>query len=188
MKREKNFYIKLFWSCFQLSAFTFGGGYVIVSLMRKKFAEKLGWLEENEIIDFTAMAQSSPGAIATNTAFLIGYRLAGIPGSLITVFATILPPLIIIYTISFGYEAFRDSTLVQCVFLGMRAGVAALIADVVIGMAKTVFKNKTVISVGIAVLAFTAVTVLSVSIMLIIPACGVLGFFLYSKDEEAKGK
>ncbi|PKM62941.1 MAG: chromate transporter [Firmicutes bacterium HGW-Firmicutes-21] len=188
MKRDFKFYIKLFVSCFELSAFTFGGGYVIVSLMRKKFVNKLGWLEDSEMIDFTAMAQSSPGAIAVNAAFLIGFKLAGALGAAITVLATILPPLIILYTVSFGYEAFRDNTVVQSVFLGMRAGVAAVIADVVISMAQSVFKNKAFVSVGIAVSAFVAVAVFSVSVIIIIPVCGFLGFLLYSKKDEEVGK
>ena len=82
----------LFFSSLKLSAFTFGGGYVIIPLMRKTFVEKYHWLSENEMMDLTAIAQSAPGAIAVNAAILVGYRIAGVVGALITVLGTVLPP------------------------------------------------------------------------------------------------
>ena len=85
------FYWKLFTSTFQLSAFTFGGGYVIVPLMKKQFVEKLGWIDEKEMLDFTAIAQSSPGAMAVNASVLLGYHLSGIPGALVSILGTVLP-------------------------------------------------------------------------------------------------
>ena len=92
-KRDVKTYWKLFSSTFCLSAFTFGGGYIIIPLMRKKFVEELHWIEEQEMLDLSAIAQSSPGAIAVNAAILVGYRIAGIPGALVTICGTILPPL-----------------------------------------------------------------------------------------------
>ena len=82
----------LFTSMLYISAFTFGGGFVIVSLMQKKFVEELHWLEEDEMLDMTALAQASPGAIAVNGAILVGRKLAGIPGIAVAVLGTILPP------------------------------------------------------------------------------------------------
>lgn len=78
-------YKKLFFSTFKLSACTFGGGFVIIPLMRKEFVEKLGWIEEDEMLDLTAIAQSAPGAIAVNASILIGYHVAGFPGAMLTV-------------------------------------------------------------------------------------------------------
>ena len=95
--KEKKKYWTLFLSVMQLSAFTFGGGFVIIPLMRKKFVEKLHWLDEQEMLDLTAIAQSSPGAIAVNASILVGYRVAGVPGALLTVAGTILPPLVDVY-------------------------------------------------------------------------------------------
>lgn len=80
MKKGLSFYWKLFSATFSLSAFTFGGGYIIIPLMRKKFVEQYHWIEEEEMMDLTAIAQSSPGAMAVNASILVGYRLAGIPG------------------------------------------------------------------------------------------------------------
>lgn len=99
---------KLFCSTFYLSAFTFGGGYVIIPLMRKKFVEQYHWIEEEEMLDLTAIAQSSPGAIAVNASILIGYRLAGLFGALVTVLGTVLPPLIILSVISVAYTALPE--------------------------------------------------------------------------------
>ena len=84
MKKDWRMYTKLFSSTFSLSAFTLGGGYVIVPLMRKKFVDELHWLEEKEMLDLTAIAQSSPGALAVNASILIGYRIAGVLGAIIT--------------------------------------------------------------------------------------------------------
>ena len=88
MKKDAKLYLKLFTSTFYLSAFTFGGGYVIIPLMKKKFADDLHWIEEKEMLDLTAIAQSSPGPIAVNAAILIGYRLAGKLGTLVTIIGT----------------------------------------------------------------------------------------------------
>jgi len=175
MREKKPSYGTLFLSTFQLSACTFGGGFVIVPLMRKKFVEELGWLEEQEMMDLTAIAQSSPGAIAVNAAILVGYHAAGIPGSLITVLGTVLPPLIIISVISLFYTAFRDNAIVNMAMAGMLAGVAAVICDVVITMAKGIFRQKRILPVAVLLASFTAVRFFSVNIILVILVCGVIG-------------
>ena len=104
-------YKKLFLSTFKLSACTFGGGFVIVPLMKKRFVEELGWIGEDEMLDMIAIAQSSPGAIAVNASILVGYHVAGFPGAMITVLGTVLPPLIIISIISLFYQTFRDNAI-----------------------------------------------------------------------------
>ena len=129
MKLEKNakMYGTLFSSVFMLSACTFGGGYVIVPLMRKKFVEDLHWIEEGEMMDLVAIAQSSPGAIAVNASISIGYRCAGIPGAIVAVIGTVLPPLVILTVISYCYEAFIQIRWIQVMLFGMQAGVVATI-------------------------------------------------------------
>ena len=171
----KGKYAKLFFSTFQLSACTFGGGFVIIPLMRKKFVEELGWIGEQEMLDLTAIAQSSPGAIAVNAAILVGYHVAGIPGALVTEAGTVLPPLIIISVISCFYQAFRDSPIVNMAMAGMLAGVAAVILDVVVNMAKTVFKEKRWLPVLVMIGSFVAVRFFGVNIILIILICGLIG-------------
>ena len=131
MESKRNVLIKLFLSTFYLSAFTFGGGYVIVTLMKKKFVDEYHWIEEEEMLDLVAIAQSAPGAIAVNGAIVVGYKLAGIIGTIVAIIATILPPFIVITIISFFYEVFRDNQIVSLVLEGMQVGVAAVIASVV---------------------------------------------------------
>ncbi|ODM26383.1 chromate transporter [Acetivibrio mesophilus] len=175
MKSKKHVYRKLFASTFYLSAFTFGGGYVIIPLMKKKFVDDLQWIEEDEMLNFTAIAQSSPGPVAVNVAMLLGYRIAGVLGALVTILGTILPPLITLSVISIFYTAFRDNAVVNAVLKGMQAGVAAVIADVVMNLGGNVFKQKDIVSVIIMVGAFIATFFLGINVMYIILVCGCIG-------------
>ncbi|MBQ5771522.1 MAG: chromate transporter [Clostridia bacterium] len=172
---NRNKYRQLFFSTFKLSACTFGGGFVIIPLMRKRFVEELGWIEEEEMLDLTAIAQSSPGAIAVNAAILVGYRACGFAGALISVLATVLPPLIIISVISLFYQAFRDNAIVNMAMAGMLCGVTAVIFDVVLNMMKGIFQKKRILPVLVMIGAFIAVRYFSVNIIVIILLCGIIG-------------
>lgn len=173
MEKDRKFYLKLFLSTFYLSAFTFGGGYVIVPLMRKKFVNEYKWIGEEEMIDLIAIAQSSPGAIAINSSIIIGYKLAGVIGALCTLIGTILPPLIIISIVSLFYIAFRDNAIVNGAMKGMQAGVAAIIADVVFKLVGDIRNLKNSISVYIMLGAFIATFFMN--IIFIIFICGFVG-------------
>ena len=129
-KNKKKMLWKIFISTLYLSAFTFGGGYVIVTLMKKKFVDDYHWIEENEMLDLVAIAQSSPGAIAVNGAIVVGYKLAGILGTIVAIIGTVIPPFLIISIISFCYNAFRSNYFVSQMLEGMQAGVGAVIASV----------------------------------------------------------
>jgi len=190
MKKNMKFYFKLFYSTLCLSAFTFGGGYVIIPLMRKKFVNDYKWIEEKEMYDLTAIAQASPGAIAVNAAVIVGYRLAGFLGALITIVGTVLPPLVILSIISIAYTAFRDSLIVQYALRGMQAGVAAVIIDVVISMIIDLFKEKKVLPVGIMVVAFIATFVFKINLIIIIFTSGIIGAFAiyFSKYVKKSGE
>ncbi len=175
MKEQKISGWRLFTATFQLSAFTLGGGYVIVPLMKKQFVDKLGWLDEQTMLDFTAIAQSTPGAMAVNASVLVGYHLRGVPGALLATAGTVLPPLIILSVISIGYRAFIENRLLQYVLHGMEAGVCAVIADVVASMATTILKKKRAYLITLMLAAFVFACVLHVNVMLIIGACALLG-------------
>lgn len=177
MENKKEKYRKLFISTFKLSACTFGGGFVIVPLMRKKFVEELHWIEEQEMMDLTAIAQSTPGAIAVNASILVGYHVAGVPGALLTVLGTILPPLMIISVISMFYQAFRDNAIVNMAMTGMLAGVAAVICDVVLTMSGSIFRQRRILPVCILAASFAAVRFFHVSIIAVILVCGLVGAF-----------
>lgn len=172
---KKKKYRKLFLSTFKLSACTFGGGFVIIPLLRQKFVDELKWIDEQEMMDLTAIAQSSPGAIAVNASIVVGYHVAGIPGALISILGTVLPPLVIISVISLFYQAFRDNAIVNMAMAGMLCGVAAVIFDVVINMAKTIFRQRRILPLLVMAGSFIAVRFFSVNIMFIILACGIIG-------------
>lgn len=187
MKADIQTYRKLFLSTFQLSACTFGGGFVMIPLMKKKFVDELHWMDEQEMMDLTAIAQSSPGAIAVNAAILVGYHLAGIAGALVTVLAAVLPPLIIISAISYFYKTFRDHALVNMVMTGMLAGVAAVICDVVLAMGTSIIKGRRLLPIMALPASFIAIHFFKVNIIIVILICGVLGVadsFGYRKRKE----
>ena len=175
MEKKSKVLFKLFLSTFYLSAFTFGGGYVIVTLMKKKFVDEYHWIEEEEMLDLVAIAQSAPGAIAVNGAIVVGYKLAGILGTIVAIIATILPPFIVISVISVFYEAFRDNQIVSLVLEGMQVGVAAVIASVVWEMAAGILIEKKWIPVLIMVGALIASACLSVNAVAVILVCIAVG-------------
>lgn len=175
MKNKKQVLGKLFLSTLYLSAFTFGGGYVIVSLMKQKFVDELHWIEEDEMLDLIAIAQSAPGAIAVNGAIVVGYKLAGILGALTAITATIIPPFLVITVISYFYELFRDNFLVSKILAGMQAGVGAVIASVVWNMGSGIVKQKDPSSLVIMAAAFVAACVFRVNVVYIILTCIAVG-------------
>ncbi len=182
-------YRTLFLSTFQLSACTFGGGFVIIPLMRKKFVEEFHWIGEQEMMDLTAIAQASPGAIAVNASILVGYHAAGIPGAMVTVLGTVLPPLLIISAISMFYTAFRDSMIVNIFMEGMLAGVAAVICDVVMTMGGAVIKQRRTLPLLMLMVSFLAVRYWNINIIIIILVCGGVGatdMWLRGKRKEGR--
>lgn len=171
MKKDYSKLWVLFKSMFVLSACTFGGGFVIVSLMKKKYVEELKWLEEDEMLDVTAITQSAPGPLPVNASVIIGYRIAGVVGSLTAILGTILPPMVIISVISLFYEQFRTNPYINTALQVMRAGVAAVIFDVVMNLATNVVRTKRILYISMMVIAFVATYLLDVSAMIVILVC-----------------
>ena len=207
MKKDYSKLWILFRSMFVLSACTFGGGFVIVSLMKKKYVEELAWLEEDEMLDVTAITQSAPGPLPVNASVIIGYRIAGVVrvsggggggGALTAILGTILPPMVIISVISLFYEQFRTNPYIATALQVMRAGVAAVIFDVVINLAGNVVKTGRFLYMTMMVVAFVSTYFLGVSAMLIILVClgiGLVDLFLdlkknnaYQNKENKKGR
>lgn len=178
----------LFRTMFILSACTFGGGFVIVSLMKKKYVEELKWLDEDEMLDITAITQSSPGPLPVNASVIIGYRMCGIAGSIAAVLGAILPPMIIISLICVFYNQFRTNKYIAIALQVMRAGVAAVIFDVVINLAKNVCKTRRVLYIGMMITAFICTYFFGVSAMLIILICLGIGIADLLIDLAAKKK
>lgn len=165
----------LFLSTLYISAFTFGGGFVIVTFMKRKFVDELHWLDDQEMLDMTALAQSSPGAIAVNAAILVGWRAEGFAGMLIAVLGTIIPPMVILSVISMFYAAFASNPYVALVLKGMQAGVAAVILDVVWGLGGDVLRTRSPLYIGLMAAAFIASYFFGVNVILIILAAAAFG-------------
>lgn len=189
MKKDYSKLWTLFCTMFVLSACTFGGGFVIVSLMKKKFVEELKWLDEDEMLDVTAITQSAPGPLPVNASVIIGYRIAGVVGSLTAVLGTIIPPMIIISVISLFYEQFRTNPYIATALQVMRAGVAAVIFDVVMNLAGSVFKTKRALYIAMMVISFIAAYLLDVSAMMIIFVCLGIGLLdlVFTLNKKKKG-
>ena len=181
---------KLFFTMLYISAFTFGGGFVIITFMKRKFVDELHWIDEQEMLDMTALAQSSPGAIAVNAAILVGWKMAGFPGMLTAVAGTILPPMTILSVISLFYAAFASNVYVALVLKGMQAGVAAVILDVVCSLGGNVRKTHSLLHLLILAAAFAATFFFDINVIYIILAAALVGVLraLLQKRKEGSAK
>ena len=189
MQEKKSLILRrLFFSTLYLSAFTFGGGYVIVTLLKNKFVDQYHWIDEEEMLDLVAIAQSSPGAVAVNGAIVVGYKLAGIPGVLVSVTGAVLPPMVILSIVSVFYNAFITNPYISAMLRGMTAGVGAVIASVVYDMGKNVVKTKDVINVLIMIASFILSWFFHVNVIFIILAVALFGIartvFSVRRDEK----
>ncbi|MCH3907105.1 MAG: chromate transporter [Sphaerochaeta sp.] len=167
-KERKPSLVTLFFSILYISAFTFGGGFVIVTFMKKKFVDQLHWIDEEEMLDYIALAQSSPGAIAVNASILVGWKIGGLAGMLIAVLAAIIPPMAIITAISFAYQAFASNRIVAMALRGMQAGVGAVMLDVVFTLGGNVLKQKSWILIVLMIASFLAAYLYDVNASILI--------------------
>ena len=180
--------ISLFFSMLYISAFTFGGGFVIVTLMKRRFVDELHWLDEQEMLDMTALAQSNPGAIAVNAAVLVGWKTGGLAGMLTAVLGTVLPPVTILSVISLFYSMFAENRVVALLLKGMQSGVAAVIVDVALGLGIKVLKTKQWVHYAVLAAAFAATFFFRINVIWIIlcaAAAGVILALMGRKGEEA---
>lgn len=166
---------QLFLSTLYISAFTFGGGFVIVTFMKKKFVDELHWIDEDEMLDLTAIAQSSPGSISVNAAILVGWRVGGAAGIAIAVLGTLLPPMLVLSMISFFYAAFASNRYVALTLRGMQAGVAAVILDVVCSLGSKVVKEHSALSIALMLCAFAATFFFKINVVFILLAAALVG-------------
>ena len=186
-KANRHTLAQLFFSMLYISAFTFGGGFVIITFMKRKFVDGLHWIDDQEMLDLAALAQSSPGAIAVNAAILVGWRVGGFLGMIVSVIGTILPPLTILSIISFFYAAFATNPYVALVLKGMQSGVAAVILDVVCNLGMGVVKTKSAVHMVVMAAAFCATFFFGVNVVCIILAAAVLGIIL-ALTQHKKGE
>ncbi|MBE6789672.1 MAG: chromate transporter [Ruminococcaceae bacterium] len=173
--QKLNILTKLFFTMLYISSFTFGGGFVIVTLMKKKFVDEMQLLDEQEMLDITSIAQSTPGAIAVNAAVIVGKKLAGSSGIAAAVLGTVLPPIVIISVISLFYNAFSENFYVSLILRGMQAGIAAVILDVVCSLSEKSFRNKKLLDILLIITAFVLVFFFKVNVIIIILSAAVIG-------------
>ena len=166
----------LFWVVLRIGAFTFGGGYAMIPLMQREYVEKRHWVEENDIVDIFAVAQSLPGVIAVNSSILIGYRIAKLPGALVAALGVTLPSLIVLAVISFFYQAFMANVWIARAFGGIRAGVVALMVQAVIKLGKPAIKDYW--GWIFALVAFVLSVALQVNAILLIVGGGLVGWLV----------
>lgn len=164
---------KLFLTFLKIGAFTFGGGYAMIPLIQREVVEKNKWLTDEDILDIIAIAESTPGPIAINSATFVGYKAAGFFGAFFCTLGVVLPSFFIIIAISFVLEQFESLTTVQYAFDGIRAGVLALIVKALFNMYKKCPKGwaSYVVMAG----AFAAVVVFDINVLLVIIGCAVFG-------------
>ncbi len=177
----------LFFSTLYLSAFTFGGGYVIVSLFKNKFVDKLHWISDDEMMDYVAIAQSAPGPIAINGAIVIGYKICGLPGIFFAVLGAVIPPFVILTVVSVFYDMFRSNSYVQSVLTGMKSGVSAVIVSVVWDMLAGIAQKKDLFLIMIMIITFVLDYFLNVNVIWIILgtlAVGIIKFLITRKEDK----
>ncbi len=171
----RHFYWKLFQSTFLISAFTVGGGFVIIPLLRAKYVDEYGWLDDKETLNLVSIAQSMPGVVAVNAAIILGYRRAGLRGALTALAATILPPLVTLSVISCAYDWFATNPYVRYALKGMQCGATALIVNVAIDLLQKQWRKKLLWPLAIIVGTFVANFFFDVNIMLLVVIDGLLG-------------
>ena len=170
-KKSLSLYLWLFKVNFFIIAFTFGGGYVVIPMIRKYFVTEKHLFSEDELMDMAAIAQSSPGAIAINLAVLAGFRSAGFSGAVLCGVSSVLPPFLILSVISTCYQVFRDLPVVAAVLKGMEAAVGALIVDIVFDMGAAVLKEKRPFFASLMPAAFAGSFLLGINVMVILLIC-----------------
>jgi chromate transporter len=172
MKKLKLLF-EIFWVFFKIGAFTFGGGYAMIPLINRETVENKKWISDQDILDIVAIAESTPGPIAINSATFVGYKVAGTLGSVFATLGTVIPSFIIILLISFVLEEFQHLTVIKYAFEGIRAGVLALVLKAFWTMYKKAPKN--LISYIISALAFILAAFVKLNILYCIIICALIG-------------
>lgn len=175
-------YLNLFFTMLKIGLFTFGGGYAMIALLENEFISKKKWMEKDEFIDMVAIAESTPGPVAINSATYIGYRLLGFWGAFLATIAVCIPSFVIIFVISLFFDAFLSLTLVSYAFRGIQACVIYLIMSAGLKMMKDMEKNifnVIILTVTLACMVLFSVFSVSFSSIFYIIISGFIGLFVY---------
>lgn len=179
----------LFFTFFKIGLFTFGGGYAMIALLEEEFIQRRRWLDKDEFLDMTAIAESTPGPVAINSATYLGYKLAGVPGAATATVAVCLPSFLIIYAISLFFEQFTQLTVIANAFKGIQICVIYLIFSAGVRMLKALDKSPFATGVLAAVmlvmvgLSLAGVSVSSILLILLSGAAGVAAWLIGRRKE-----
>lgn len=174
--RDLHFFWTLFKSTFVISMFTVGGGFVIIPLLKAKYVDEYHWINDKDALDMVAIAQSMPGVVAANSAIILGYRMAGVLGTMVALVATILPPLITLSIIAYCYDYFIQNEIIRLILRGMQCGATALILNVGIDLLVKQVKKKLALPLLIIAVTFAANLFFDFNIMILVLIDGVVGF------------
>jgi chromate transporter len=186
MKDKYKVILQLFTTFFRIGAFTFGGGYAMIPIIQKEAVEKRKWIKDEDIIDLLAIAESTPGVLAVNSATFVGYNVGGFWGSLAATLGVVLPSFIIILILSGFYVAFRQNVWVDYAFRGIKAGVCVLLLKSFMKLYKALDKNSFHMVLLVAAVLMSAVV--GVESIIIILSGGIIGYVykMFVNKEEAK--
>lgn len=179
----------LFFTFFKIGLFTFGGGYAMIALLEEEFIQRRRWLDKDEFLDMTAIAESTPGPVAINSATYLGYKLAGVPGAAVATVAVCLPSFLIIYAISLFFEQFTQLTVIANAFKGVQVCVIYLIFSAGVRMLqaldRSLFSSGVLLSVFLAMtsLSLAGISVSSILLILLSGAAGVAAWLLGRRKE-----
>lgn len=179
----------LFFTFFKIGLFTFGGGYAMIALLEEEFIQRRKWLDKDEFLDMTAIAESTPGPVAINSATYLGYKLAKVPGAATATVAVCLPSFLIIYAISLFFEQFTQLTVIANAFKGIQVCVIYLIFSAGVRMLKSLDKSLFAIGIFAAVmlvmvgLSLAGVSVSSILLILLSGAAGVAAWLIGRRKE-----
>ncbi len=179
----------LFFTFFKIGLFTFGGGYAMIALLEEEFIQRRKWLDKDEFLDMTAIAESTPGPVAINSATYLGYKLAKVPGAATATVAVCLPSFLIIYAISLFFEQFTQLTVIASAFKGIQVCVIYLIFSAGVRMLKSLDKSPFATGVLAAVmlvmvgLSLAGVSVSSILLILLSGAAGVAAWLIGRRKE-----
>lgn len=179
-----NKFLDLFFTFARIGGLTFGGGYAMLPILQREVVEKRGWATEEELMDYYAIGQCTPGVIAVNTATFIGQKTSGIPGGIIATLGVVSPSLVIISVIAAFIQNFSDLAVVQNAFAGIRVCVCVLIFNAVVKLWKKSVVDKPTLIIFLAIFIGSALTDLSPIIFVVLAA--IAGIILKNKEVQAK--
>jgi chromate transporter len=172
--------INLFWTFFKINMITFGGGFVIMPIIRKDFVEKKKILDEQDMLDMIALAQSIPGAMAINTSMLVGHRLRGLKGAIISMIGASLPPLLVISIISFFYGAFQTNPYILALLRGMRGAVTAVMIVAAYSMMRGVLKKDKAFAIVMMIGSFLIAYFTNISVGYLMLVAALIGYLYFT--------